>query len=474
MTKALTPDLCVIGGGVAGYALAAGAAASGLTVVMIEKAKGDGTGREDLALHAFAAAAAQAHAFRHASRFGVADSDPDIDYPALRRRVRASVEATAPNRRMERLVAMGVLVLNEAGRFKDRRTALAGEHEIRARHFVVATGSVVQAPSISGIDSVDWLDYAGVLDLPRRPGRLVILGAEPACFQLAQAFRRLGSQVTIVLGGAALEHEDPELSAILLRQLRIEGVEIREDTRIERVERRGKTGIKVFTADAAGQEEALDGTHLMLAPERLTAVEDPGLDNARISFSKAGIKVDAGHRSSNRRVFAIGDVAGQWPSASAATRQAQLVLHQILTGKKVDAGPIAAPRLVLADPELAHIGLTEAQARKGNARMRVLRWPYEENERAQAEGRTKGFLKLVADHDERILGVSIVGPNAGEMIGVWSLALAQGLTVRDMAGYVPAHPTMGEIGKSASMAYFSGTTRKKGVRGLLRLLRLSS
>lgn len=475
MTKALTPDLCVIGAGVGGHALAAGAAAAGASVVAIEKEAVNGAaGRSDLALMAFCAAAGAAHAMRRASRFGIADAEPEIDYRALRRQARASVEATAPNRGTARLGAMGVLVLNAQGRFKDRRTVVAGETEIRARHFVVAAGSTALAPAIPGIETVDWLDYGAALDLPRRPGRPVIVGGAPAGLELAQAFGRLGSPATVVVAGSMLEHEDPELAAILLRQLRAEGLEIREHARIERVERRGKTGIRLFAANEAGGEDAIDGTHLLAAAGRQPAVDGLDLDKAGIAFSKDGIAVDAGFRTSNRRVFAIGAVTGRsWPAGPTA-HQAQRVLRQILAGEKTPAEPMAVPRLTLSDPELAHIGLTEAEARASNARIRVLRWPYDENERAQAERCTAGFVKLVADRNERILGVSIVGAHAGELIGVWALALSRGLTVRDMTDYVPAHPTIGEIGKSAAISYFSAKTRRKGVRGLLRLLRLTN
>jgi pyruvate/2-oxoglutarate dehydrogenase complex dihydrolipoamide dehydrogenase (E3) component len=474
MTNRLNPDICVIGGGSGGLSVAAAAAAFGVSVVLVERAKmgGDCLNYGCVPSKALIAAGKHAHAMRHGEAFGIADVEPEIDFRAVNRHVHEVIAAIAPNDSVERFTALGVRVIQAEARFVDRRTIVAGDFEIRARRFVVATGSRPAVPPIPGIADVDALTNETVFDLKRRPGRLLVIGAGPIGLELAQAHRRLGSDVTVIEAAAALAKDDPELTAIVLDRLRAEGIDILEQTGVERVEKRGKTGIRVHATPKGGDPVVIDGTHLLVATGRKPNVEGLDLDKAGIAFTGKGITVSDKLRTTNSRVYAIGDVAGGLQFTHVAGYHAGLVIRAILFRLPAREQRRIIPWTTYTDPELAHVGMSEADARKTHKTISILRWPYAENDRAQAERRTTGMVKLVTDRKGRILGASIVGANAGELIAIWALAISKGYGVRDMTGYVPAYPTMGEIGKRAAISYFAGAARKPIVRRVIRFLRM--
>ena len=474
MTTILKPDICVIGAGSGGLSVAAAAAAFGVRVVLVEKGEmgGDCLNYGCVPSKAMIAAGRRAHHMRNAEPFGIAGVEPEIDFAKVHAHIHSVIESIAPNDSVERFTALGVHVIREEARFQDRRTVIAGDVEIRARRFVIATGSSPLVPPIPGLEGVDFLTNETIFERKRRPGHLVIIGGGPIGMELAQAHRRLGSGVTVIEAASALGKDDPEPAAIVLAKLREEGVVVREGTRVARVERRGRTGVRVHVETQSGPE-VIDGTHLLVAAGRTANVEALDLGKAGIDFDRKGIKVSDKLRTANRRVYAIGDVTGGLQFTHVANYHAGLVIRALLFRLPARDDRSIVPWVTYTDPELAHVGMNEAdaaQARKG--RIRVLRWPYAENDRAQAERETTGFIKLVTDERGRLLGVTIVGANAGEMINMWALAIAQKLTVRDIAGYVSPYPTMSEIGKRASIAYFSGAARKASVRRVARFLRL--
>ena len=473
MTRTLTPDICVIGAGSGGLSVAAAAAAFGVAVVLIEKGKmgGDCLNYGCVPSKAMIAAGKQAHAMRHGSKFGIADVEPEIDFRAVNKHIHGVIAAIAPNDSVERFTALGVHVIKAEAKFTGPRTVVAGDVEIRARRFVVATGSSALVPPIPGLDTVDYFTNETIFEQTRRPGHLIIIGGGPIGMELAQAHRRLGSQVTVLEGLKALGKDDPELAAHVLRALRDDGVAIREGARVTSVEKRGKSGVRVNIETADGAE-TIDGTHLLLAAGRAANVEGLGLDTAGVDYDRKGIKVTDKLRSTNRRVYAIGDVAGGLQFTHVAGYHAGLVLRPLLFRLPARENRTIIPWVTYTDPELAQVGMTEADALKAHKGVRILRWPYAENDRAQAERKTEGFIKLVTSARGKILGCSIVGANAGEMINIYALAVAQGLGVRDIASYVPPYPTMSEIGKRASITYFAGATRKPIVRRLIRFLRI--
>jgi len=476
MAKILTPDICVIGAGSGGLTVAAAAAQFGAPVVLVEKGLmgGDCLNYGCVPSKALIAAAKAAHRQRNASAFGVADVVPEIDFARVHGHVREVIDAIAPNDSIERFTALGVRVVAGEACFKDRNTVAVssseGDNEIRARRFVVATGSSPSIPDIPGLGETGYLTNETVFDLSRRPGHLIVIGGGPLGMELAQAHRRLGAEVTLLEAESVLSREDPELAAVVREALRREGVVIEERVRVVAVERKADDSIQVRVETEAGAL-TVDGTHLLVAAGRMANVENLGLEKAGIAFDGRGIKLDRRLRSTNRRVYAIGDVAGGPQFTHAANYQAGVVLRALLFRLPAAENRLIVPRVTYTDPELAHVGLSEEDARKAHSAVRVLKSPFAGNDRAQAERQTEGCIKLVTGRRGRILGVSIVGAGAGEQIGFWALALSKKMGVRDIIHHVAPYPTIGEIGKRAALVYFSDAARSGWVRRLVGFLR---
>ena len=325
-------------------------------------------------------------------------------------------------------------------------------------------------PPIPGLEDVPYLTNETIFERKRLTRRLIIVGGGPIGLELAQAHRRLGAEVTVLEGGEILAREDRELAALVRRRLVEEGVDIREETKLARVEKRGN-GVRAHL-DHPGGTTFVDGSHLLLATGRKANVEGLGLEAAGIRFSPAGITVSPRLRTSNRRVYAIGDIAGGAQFTHLASFHAGIVLRAILFRLPARADRTEIPRVTFTDPEIAHVGLMETEARDSHRHVRVLRWPYAENDRAQTERQTEGHIKLVTDRRGRVLGASIAGAQAGEQIALWSLVVAKGMRVHDLAGLVLPYPTLSEIGKRASVTYFSAATAKPIVRRIIRFLRI--
>lgn len=472
MTEILRPDICVIGAGSGGLTAAAAAAAFGVDVVLIEAGKmgGDCLNYGCVPSKALIAAAKHAHAIAAAPAYGVNAGEANVDLRQVRAHIERAISAIAPNDSEERFTALGVKVIRAHGRFAGPDTVVAADYEIRARRFVVATGSKPAIPPIPGLDDVDYLTNETIFDRTAPMRQLVIIGGGPIGLELAQAYNRLGSQVTVLEAARALGKEDPELSAFVLDRIRAEGVEIVEGATVAEVKKRGRSGVRL-AVDTGDKRRTVEGSHLLVATGRAVNVDNLGLDEAGVRYDAKGVKVGPNLKTTNRRVFAIGDVAGGLQFTHVASYHASLVIQQILfrTPAREDAAMI--PRVTFTDPELAHVGLTEEQARAANRAIRVLRWPYAENDRAQAEGLTDGHIKLIADSRNRIIGVSIVGAGAGEMINLWTLAVSRKMKLGDIRSYVPPYPTMSEIGRRAIVASYLPLTRKPLVRRLIRFLR---
>ncbi|MEM9105297.1 MAG: FAD-dependent oxidoreductase, partial [Pseudomonadota bacterium] len=309
-----------------------------------------------------------------------------------------------------------------------------------------------------------------LFDRTQKARHLIIVGGGPIGMEMAQAHRRLGSQVTVIEGLKALGKDDPELAAIVLDRVREEGVEIMEGASVTEVAPHGKSGVKVTVKTETG-EHSVTGSHILVATGRAANVEGLGLSEAGIDYDPKGIKVGANLRTSNKRVYAIGDVAGGLQFTHVAGYHAGLVVQQILFRAPAKENRDIIPWATFTDPELSHVGLGEEEARKKHGTIHVLRWPYAENDRAIAERKTDGLIKIVTDKKSRILGVSIAGSGAGEMINIWALAVTKKMKLSDVRGYVPPYPTMAEIGKRAAITYYAPMTRKPFVRRIIRFLR---
>jgi pyruvate/2-oxoglutarate dehydrogenase complex dihydrolipoamide dehydrogenase (E3) component len=468
----LKPDFCIIGAGPGGMAVAMSAAAFGVPAVIVEKGRMGGSDLHSGSVPSKALAGAAKHAWssRVGTGFGLVTAHPDFDPVEVSRHVGEVVGRIASNSTVERLAAMGLRVVLGEAQFRDRKTLVAGDCEIQARRFVIATGSSPVMPHIPGLEDVEHFFPDAAFAQQKRLPHPVIIGAGATGLELAQSYRRLGCEVSVIEAYYALGREDPEMAAVVLRALRAEGVTILENAKIQGVEKRAKGGVRVFLAAGASQR-VVDGSHIILAAGRRPNVEDIGLEKARVAFDRrTGIAVGPDMRTSNSHIFAIGDVIGGHCSAHRAVHQAGLVMRQALLRQDVGDTAQLVPRVVMTDPELATVGLSEEEAATKYGKLRVLRWPYSENDRARAERRTEGHIKIVADRKGKLLGASIAGANAAEMIGFWTLAVGKEMTIADVSAVVPPYPTMSEVGHSAAVAYLAAAAARPAVRGLVRLL----
>ncbi|MSO67484.1 MAG: dihydrolipoamide dehydrogenase [Pseudolabrys sp.] len=474
MAETLTPDICVIGGGSGGLSVAAAAAAFGVPVVLIEKHKmgGDCLNTGCVPSKALLAAAKRAAHMQNSGAFGVTAQGVTVDFAKVHKHVHGVIAAIAPVDSGERFTGLGVRVIQGHASFKDSRTVIVGDlYEIRARRFVIATGSTPALPPISGLDQGPYLTNETIFDLTALPKHLIVIGAGPIGLEMAQAFRRFGSEVTVLEAAAPLAKDDPECAAIVLDALEREGVVIRGGVKAVRVAYASRS-VKV-TIEGTSGEDTLEGTHLLVATGRKATTGGLGLEAAGITYDRSGIIVNKQLKTTNKRVYAIGDAAaGQLQFTHAANNHAGLVIRNALFRLPVRVNNDIIPWVTYTEPELAQTGLSESQARQRGIKIRILRWPYHDNDRAQTERETHGHIKVITTTKGKILGVTIVGAQAGELITAWTLAIAQGLNIRAFTGIVLPYPTLSEIGKRAAIDYFTPSLTSPWVRSIIAWLRI--
>ncbi len=450
--KTLKTDILVIGAGSGGLSVAAGAVQMGADVVLLEghKMGGDCLNYGCVPSKALIASGKAAHAQRHASRYGVSDGPGQADFAATKDHIADVIAQIAPVDSQERFESLGVTVIREYGHFVSPTEVQAGDAVITARRIVIATGSSPLVPPIPGLDDVPFETNETIFDLREKPGHLLIIGGGPIGMEMAQAHARLGSKVTVLEGDKALGKDDPELAAVVLESLRAEGVVIEEKARAVQV--KGKAGaIEIVTED----DRSIKGTHLLVAVGRKVNIDRLNLEAAGIEADGKGIRVNAGLRTSNRRVYVVGDAAGGMQFTHVAGYHASVVIRSLLFALPSKARSAHIPWATYTDPELAQVGMTEAQARREYGRaLEVVRFDYAHNDRAVAERHTTGFIKVMV-HKGRPVGASIVGHQAGELITLWAMALANRMKMRQIAAMVAPYPTISEINKRAAGAYFS-------------------
>lgn len=445
-------DLLVIGAGSGGLSVAAGAVQMGAKVVLLEghKMGGDCLNYGCVPSKALLASAKAAHEKGQGGNLGVAGVAATVDYASVMEHVSGVIAQIEPVDSQDRFESLGVQVIRAFGTFVSDREVEAGDYRIKARRIVLATGSSPLVPDIPGLSDVPYLTNETLFDLREKPDHLLIIGGGPIGMEMAQVHVRLGCKVTVIEGARALGRDDPELAAVVLDQLRHEGVRIVEDAMVSAVQ--GRAGeITVTTQD--GQSFA--GTHLLLALGRKANTGKLNLQAAGIEPTRTGIQVDASLKTTNKRVYAIGDVAGGLQFTHVAGYHAGVIIRSALFGLPSKATSAHLPWATYTDPELAQVGLTEAQAREQHGdRMEVARFDYSHNDRAIAERRTPGFIKVMV-HRGRPVGASIVGHQAGELVSLWSLAIANRLKMSQVSAMVAPYPTISELNKRVAGAYFS-------------------
>lgn len=450
--KKLKTDVLIIGAGSGGLSVAAGAAQMGADVVLLEghKMGGDCLNYGCVPSKALIASGKAAYGQRHARQYGVADAPGTADYAAAKDHVQDVIAQIAPVDSQERFEGFGVKVIREFGHFISPTEVQAGDTVITARRVVISTGSGPLVPPIPGLDTVPFQTNETLFDLREQPDHLLIIGGGPIGMEMAQAHIRLGSKVTVIEGSTALGKDDPELAAVVLDSLRDEGVVIEENAKAAEV--KGKAGaIEIVAEDG----RRFKGSHLLLAVGRKVNSDRLNLDLAGIKTTRTGIEVDQSLRTTNRKVYAIGDAAGGMQFTHVAGYHAGVIIRSMLFGLPSKTRTDHIPWVTYTDPELAQVGLTEAQARRAHGTtLEVVRFEYEHNDRAIAERKTKGFIKLMVVKG-RPVGASIVGYQAGELIGLWALALANRMKMSQIAAMVAPYPTIGEVNKRAAGAYYT-------------------
>jgi pyruvate/2-oxoglutarate dehydrogenase complex dihydrolipoamide dehydrogenase (E3) component len=470
LMERINTDICVIGAGAGGLSVAAGAAQLGARVVMIESNKmgGDCLNYGCIPSKALITAGQVAYQMRHSSRFGVFGGETQVNWSEVQAHIRGVVEKVAIHDSQERFEGLGVRVIREVGFFSDSRTVCAGETEISAKRFVIATGSYPSVPLIPGLADTPFFTNETIFENQSKIGHLIVIGGGPIGLEVAQAVRRLGAQVTVLEIAKILPNDDLDLVSVVRDQLKTEGIQIKEGVVVKSVS--GSIGAVSVKVREASNTNTIIGTHLLVATGRRPNLAGLNLESAGIVYSADGIIVDRRQRTSNGRVFAIGDVVEGWKFTHAASYQASLVLQNLLFRLPKKSDYRAFPRVTFTSPELAQIGMTLNEAEKTFDQVRVITQPLGDNDRAQTNHETDGLIKVVTSKRGVVLGAGIVGANAGEVIQSWALPIARKMKIKQMFDLILPYPTLGEINKRAAGAFYAPTLFSERTRALVRFL----
>jgi pyruvate/2-oxoglutarate dehydrogenase complex dihydrolipoamide dehydrogenase (E3) component len=471
--QSIKADIAIIGAGSAGLVAASGAAQLGQKVVLFESGEmgGDCLNYGCVPSKSLIAAARAAAIARNSAQLGVDIALPSLDWRRVRAHVQGVIDTIAPIDSQERFEGLGVRVVRERARFADARTIVSQSMSVRARIMVIATGARASTPPIPGLSEVPYLTNETIFAIDELPRHLLILGAGAIGLELGQAFRRLGSEVTLIEAGRVFGGKDEEAASALRKALAADGVSLLESANVQAIE--GAPGAVAAAIEGDGATSRIEGTHLLVATGRKPNIEDLGLGAAGVAYDKRGVTTDAHLRTSNRRVYALGDVASREQFTHAAGLHGSLLVRNALfklSPGRADALPI--PRVVYTEPEYAAVGLSETEARErwGN-RVRVLSAPMHDNDRAQTERGTEGFARIIVRSNGEIVGAVIVGAHAGETIATLVLAIANKLKIGAFtSSFVPAYPTRAEILKRAAGQFYTASLFSARTRLLVRLL----
>jgi pyruvate/2-oxoglutarate dehydrogenase complex dihydrolipoamide dehydrogenase (E3) component len=442
-------DICIIGGGAAGLVAAAGAAALGAKTVLVEKHAlgGDCLHYGCVPSKTLIHSAKVAQTIRDAARFGVASRTPVIRLAEVMQRVQAVIAQIEPNDSPERFAALGVQVILGAGQFTGPGTFSVNGQALRARKFVIATGSRAAIPPLAGIDEVAYLTNESIFAVREEIPHLLILGGGPIGCEMAQSFRRLGSQVTLFdIAPRILPREDEDMSAVVDEQFQREGIAVHLGIQVFKVEQQNGE-VRVLLKHGQRGEYRLSGSHLLVAAGRKPNLEGLGLENAGIALENGRLVLDARLRTGNKNVYACGDVAGPYLFTHMAEHQAGVVLRNALLHWPASAQTENIPWCTFTDPELARVGLSEDEARQQGVAHRVYRFPFADIDRAVAEGETSGLAKIVATPRGKLLGACIAGPHAGDLIAEYVLAIRKGMRASDLSNTIHIYPTLAQINR---------------------------
>jgi len=458
-------DLAVIGGGSAGLTAAAIAGRVGAKTILIDKERlgGDCTHYGCVPSKSLIRCAKVAHTARHAHRYGTRTAQVEVDYGRVAEYVREAIAEIESHETPEIVAQQGVEVAFGGARFLSATRIQVGEREIEATNSVLAVGSGAFAPSLPGLDESGAIDHVGLFELNVLPRRIAVLGAGPIGMEMGQALARLGAEVTILQRGERiLKRDDEELADLLAGYVRDE-LRLVCNARVR--EARAAHGVKQIVYEADGKEATLDCDAILVAVGRKPHLEGLGLEAAGVACTERGVIVDAKLRTTARNIWACGDCTGSMQFTHFAEAQARVAARNALFLGSQSFEPARTPWVTFTDPELAHVGMTEAEAGAAHEKVEVFRYPYEKLDRAICEGETHGLAKIVTAPSGRILGASILGPRAGEAITEVVIAMNAGITLQKLSSFVHPYPVMNRIirrlGDERFLARGVGTVTRK-------------
>lgn len=463
-------DLVVIGGGAGGLVVASVASQLGLDVTLIEKEArlgGDCLHYGCVPSKSLIQVAKVASLMRRGAEFGLAPADPQVNLGRINDHVQAVIDRIQMHDDPERFRGYGCeVLLGSPAEFISRHEVRVGGQIITGKRFVIATGSAPFIPPIPGLSEAGFLTNRDLFSLRDLPGRLLVLGGGPVGLEMAQAFARLGSRVTVVERSPhLLPLEDPEMADALQALLTAEGVEVHTSTSAAQVFKNGATSVLECTGGLKLEADAI-----LVAAGRRPNVAGLGLEAAGVGYDAKGIKVDRRLRTSQKHIYACGDVCGPFPFTHMAEYQAGIIISNAVFRFPKRADYRVVPWVTFTDPELARVGLTEQQASEQGIEPEVLRFPFAQIDRALTGVEAHGMVKLVA-RKGKLLGASILGPHAGELIHEIALAMKTGASPGDISATIHAYPTLAQANRRAVNTGFAKTLFSPGTRRLVKWIK---
>lgn len=479
MTTHIQADIAIIGGGSGGLSVAAGASQMGANVILIEHNKmgGDCLNVGCVPSKSLLAAAKAAREIQQAEKLGISTQGVEINFSKVMQHVKSVVNAIAPNDSVKRFESLGVKVILSDAKFINQNTILAGEYEVTAKRFVIAAGSSPFVPPIPGLKDIVFYTNETIFDLTEKPSHLIVIGGGPIGCELAQAFLMLGCKVIILEMFNILPKDDSEMVEILRKNFLTQGLEIYENIKILEVQNNNSNAFNKINIKIESLKEikTISGSHVLVATGRRPNVNTLNLESAKVSYSPKGIQVDQYLRSSNKKIYAMGDCVGPYQFTHIAGYHAGIVIKNILFKLFAKTDYRVVPWVTYTEPEFAQVGLIEKEAVQKYKDCRVLTWTFDENDRAQAEKETIGKIKVITEKNGYILGVSILGKNAGELLLPWIILMQNKLKLSKMTDCIVPYPTLSEISKRAAGQFYTpllfSDKMKKWVRLIQRIFK---
>lgn len=471
MNTPIQCDIAIIGAGAGGLSLAAGTSQLGLKVVLIEHGLmgGDCLNYGCIPSKSLLAVAKDHWKAQHNILYKATSHAKKIDFSKVMHYVQEVIATIAVNDSIARFEALGVQIIKDSAEFIDKTTLKAGTNIIKARYFVIATGSSAAIPPISGLSEINYYTNETIFSLNQLPQHLLIIGGGPIGCELAQAFAMLGSKVTLLEGLSILSQDDPEAVDIVRQSLINTDVSLLEHIKITQI-KYSKNGNIIIEGEQNDLKRSFEGTHLLIATGRKPNIAGLNCELAGIQLHSKGILVNKRLRTSNKAIYAIGDVTGTLQFTHIANAHAGVVLKNIAFKLPAKFQDPAIPYVTYTEPELAQVGKSESFCKTMGIEHSVIKLNYDSNDRAQTDQQIQGFIKVITTSKGTILGATIVGHQAGELLLPWTIAIREGKTLRSFTDAIVAYPTLSELSKRIAGQFYSPKLFSSKVKKLIKFL----